>query len=44
MVLTVKEGEDTSSIRYSKRREGRARNKRVTAGRIVQMVSISWAS
>jgi len=29
-----------SSVRYSRRRDGRARNKRIIAGKIVQMVSI----
>lgn len=44
MVFTVREGFLTSSMRYKRRREGRARKTRMIAGRIVQMVSICWAS
>lgn len=44
MVLIVRLGCDTSSIRYSRRNDGRVRNSRIIAGRIVQIVSISWAS
>jgi hypothetical protein len=40
----VKEGSVTSSIKYSKRKEGRAKNKRIIAGKTVHTVSISWAS
>jgi len=34
----------TSSVRYSNRRDGSARNSKIMAGRIVQIVSICWAS
>lgn len=34
----------TSSVRYRMRRDGRAIRIRMTAGRMVQVVSISWAS
>lgn len=34
----------TSSVRYSKCRDGTAKNTRITAGRIVHTVSICWAS
>jgi len=44
MVFTVTTGWLTSSIKYKRRSEGRARNKRVNAGNTVQIVSISWAS
>ena len=44
MALIVREGWLTSSIRYRSRRDGRARNRRVTAGRIVHTVSICCAS
>lgn len=40
----VKEGLLTSSAMYKMRRDGRAIRIRITAGRMVQMVSISWAS
>ena len=30
----------TSSVKYNRRRDGRARNSRIMAGRIVQIVSI----
>lgn len=33
-----------SSVKYRRRSEGRARNSKIIAGRIVQMVSICWAS
>ncbi|GLS81904.1 hypothetical protein GCM10007893_27500 [Paracoccus marinus] len=33
-----------SSVRYRMRRDGRAIRIRMTAGRMVQVVSISWAS
>ena len=44
MVFRVSVGALTSSMRYKRRREGRARNRRVMAGRIVHTVSIAWAS
>lgn len=44
MAFTVKWGSLTSSIRYRIRREGRAIKIRITAGRMVQMISISWES
>ena len=44
MVLTVNTGLLISSIIYRMRREGRAIMIRITAGRIVQMVSTSCAS
>lgn len=44
ILFNVRVGVLTSSIRYSNRNEGRARNRRVTAGRIVHTVSIVWAS
>jgi len=44
MVFTVIEGCPTSSVIYKIRREGRARTKRIRAGRIVHTVSIVWAS
>ena len=34
----------TSSIKYRRRRDGRARQIRIRAGRTVQIVSICWAS
>lgn len=34
----------TSSVRYRSRSDGRARNSRIIAGTIVQIVSICWAS
>jgi len=40
MALTVIEGVITSSIRYSSRRDGRARVNKIIAGIIVQIVSI----
>ncbi|SGA03441.1 Uncharacterised protein [Chlamydia abortus] len=40
----VKEGLLISSVRYRMRRDGRAIRIRITAGRMVQVVSISWAS
>lgn len=44
MVFTVKEGLLISSIIYRIRKEGSAMRIRMMAGRIVQMVSTSWAS
>lgn len=44
MVLTVRAGLLISSIMYRIRREGRAIKIKITAGRIVQIVSTSWAS
>lgn len=44
MVFTVRTGLLISSIMYKIRREGRAIRIRITAGRIVQIVSTSWAS
>lgn len=44
MALRVKDGFLTSSVKYKSRREGRARNRRMMAGMIVQIVSICWAS
>lgn len=44
MVFTVKEGLLISSIIYRIRKEGSAIRIRMIAGRIVQMVSTSWAS
>lgn len=43
-VLIVSDGVFTSSVRYSKCRDGTAKNTRITAGRIVHTVSICWAS
>lgn len=40
----VKDGSLTSSVMYRTRRDGRAIRIRITAGKMVQMVSISWAS
>jgi hypothetical protein len=34
----------SSSVRYSNRREGSARNSKIMAGRIVHTVSMYWAS
>jgi hypothetical protein len=42
--LNETQGSATSSIRYRRNREGNARNRRVTVGTIVQIVSTSWAS
>lgn len=44
MVFIVTEGEEISSIRYKRCRDGNAKNRSVIAGRIVQIVSICWAS
>jgi hypothetical protein len=44
IVLIVTDGELISSVRYSSRSEGIARNNNVTAGRIVHTVSICCAS
>lgn len=44
MALIVKWGSLISSIRYKMRREGRAMRIRITAGRTVQIISISWES
>lgn len=44
MALRVKLGFLTSSVRYRSRREGMARNRRMIAGIMVQIVSICWAS
>lgn len=44
MVLTVRAGLLISSIIYKIRRDGRAIIIKITAGRIVQIVSTSWAS
>lgn len=41
MALTVTTGCLTSSIKYNKRKEGKAKNNKVKAGRIVQTVSTS---
>ena len=40
----VRWGSLISSIRYKIRREGRAIKIRMIAGRMVQMISISWES
>ena len=40
----VRDGLVSSSVRYRRRNEGNARNRRVIAGKIVQIVSTSWAS
>lgn len=40
----VKDGSLISSVRYRMRRDGRAIKIKIIAGKIVQMVSISWAS
>lgn len=40
----VRWGSLISSIKYRIRREGRAIKIRITAGRIVQITSISWES
>ena len=44
MVFTVRDGSLISSIMYRIRSEGRAIRIRIIAGRIVQIVSTSWAS
>lgn len=44
MAFTVREGWLISSIKYSSRKDGRAKNRRIIAGNTVQTVSISWAS
>lgn len=44
MALTVREGSLISSIKYKMRSEGRAMTIKMMAGKIVQIVSISWAS
>lgn len=44
MAFNVTAGCLISSIRYRIRREGKAKNRRIIAGRMVQMVSTSWAS
>ena len=44
MALIVRWGSLISSIRYRIRREGRAIRIRIIAGRIVQIISISWES
>lgn len=44
MALRVRLGFLTSSVRYKRRREGMARNRRIIAGMMVQIVSICWAS
>jgi hypothetical protein len=44
MVFTVSTGLLISSIIYRIRRDGRAIIMRIIAGRIVQIVSTSWAS
>lgn len=40
----VKDGSLTSSVRYRMRKDGRAIRIRIIAGKMVQIVSISWAS
>ena len=44
MVFNLSDGLGDSSIKYRSRRDGRAKNNRISAGRIVQIISISWAS
>jgi hypothetical protein len=44
VVLTVNIGLLTSSVKYSKRKEGIAKNNKIIAGKIVQTVSICCAS
>lgn len=44
MALTVRWGSFTSSIKYKIRREGRAIMTKITAGRMVQIISISCES
>jgi hypothetical protein len=44
IALIVTEGELISSVKYNSRSEGIAKNSNVTAGRIVQIVSICCAS
>lgn len=44
MALRVRDGFLTSSVKYRSRSDGRARNSRIMAGTIVQIVSICWAS
>jgi hypothetical protein len=39
IAFTLTDGCLNSSVRYSRRSDGRARKRRVTAGRIVQIVS-----
>lgn len=40
----VKDGSLTSSVRYRMRRDGSAIRIKIIAGKMVQIVSISWAS
>lgn len=42
MILT--DGWFSSSVKYRRRSDGKAKNRRVIAGRIVQIVSTCWAS
>jgi hypothetical protein len=44
MAFTLTDGCLNSSVRYNSRREGSAKNRRVTAGRMVQIVSTCCAS
>jgi len=44
MALIVRWGSLISSIRYRMRRDGRAIRIRISAGRRVQIISISWES
>jgi hypothetical protein len=44
IAFRVKDGFLTSSVRYSNRSDGRARDTRIIAGTIVQIVSICCAS
>jgi len=44
MALIVRWGSLISSIRYKIRRDGRAIKTRMTAGKIVHTISISWES
>ena len=44
VALIVTDGELISSVKYSRRRDGIAKNINVIAGRTVHTVSICWAS
>ena len=44
MAFSVRLGFIVSSIKYRSRRDGKAKNRRIIAGIMVQIVSICWAS
>lgn len=44
IALSVRDGFLASSVKYRSRNDGRARNSKIMAGKIVQTVSMYWAS